>query len=198
MWNLKIDFGTIFWDILTLHPHNSKSSLPTNGTFRYVESHIASFLSLPEHYSNQNRMDGGCGPHLNNLEKASMKQPLNSHETATKQPWNSHEASCIRIYFAATIHPWNILIASFIFWHAIHIHWPFNFHFYGPSLWYRFDQCTYISYHLFDDKIKLYSTPHFIQCQTHPYFVSQVSITNTFALWYRLDQCTYISYSYTH
>ena len=24
MWNLKIDWGTIFWDILTLHLHNSK------------------------------------------------------------------------------------------------------------------------------------------------------------------------------
>ena len=30
MWNLKIDFGTIFWDILTLHPSNSKSSFPDN------------------------------------------------------------------------------------------------------------------------------------------------------------------------
>ncbi len=29
-----------FWDILTLHPHNSKSSLPTTGTFWYVELHI--------------------------------------------------------------------------------------------------------------------------------------------------------------
>ncbi len=34
MWNLKINFGTIFWDILTLHPHNSKSSVPTTGTFQ--------------------------------------------------------------------------------------------------------------------------------------------------------------------
>ena len=40
MWNLKIDFVTIFWYILTLHPHNSKSSLLTTGTFWYVESHI--------------------------------------------------------------------------------------------------------------------------------------------------------------
>ncbi len=40
MWNLKIEFGTIFWNILTLHPHNSKSSLPTTGAFRYVETHI--------------------------------------------------------------------------------------------------------------------------------------------------------------
>ncbi len=40
MWNLKIDFGAIFWDILTLHPHNSKLSLTTTGTFRYVESHL--------------------------------------------------------------------------------------------------------------------------------------------------------------
>ena len=37
-WNLKIDFGTILWDILTLHPHNSKFSLPPTGTFRYVSS----------------------------------------------------------------------------------------------------------------------------------------------------------------
>ena len=44
MWNLKIDFGTVFWDILTLHPRNSKSSLPTTGTFRYVESHINIWL----------------------------------------------------------------------------------------------------------------------------------------------------------
>ncbi len=42
MWNLKIDFGTIFWGILTLHPHNSKPSLPTTGTFRYAESHMDS------------------------------------------------------------------------------------------------------------------------------------------------------------
>ena len=40
MWNLKIDVGTIFWYILTLRPHNSKSSLPTTGTFQYVESHL--------------------------------------------------------------------------------------------------------------------------------------------------------------
>ncbi len=40
MWNLKIDFRIIFWDILTLHPHISKSSLPTTGTFRYVESQM--------------------------------------------------------------------------------------------------------------------------------------------------------------
>ena len=44
MWNLKNDFGTKFWDILTLHPHISKSSLPTTGTFRYVESHIVWYL----------------------------------------------------------------------------------------------------------------------------------------------------------
>ncbi len=38
VWEIsKNDFGTIFWDILTLHPDNSKSSLPTTGTFRYVE-----------------------------------------------------------------------------------------------------------------------------------------------------------------
>ncbi len=41
MWNLKIDFGTIFWDILTLHPHNSKPSLSTTGTFGYVESQMS-------------------------------------------------------------------------------------------------------------------------------------------------------------
>ncbi len=40
VWNLKIDLGTIFWAILTLHPRNSKSSLPTTGTFRDIESHI--------------------------------------------------------------------------------------------------------------------------------------------------------------
>ena len=39
MWNIKIDFGIILWDILTSHPHNSKSSLPITGTFWYVESY---------------------------------------------------------------------------------------------------------------------------------------------------------------
>ncbi len=42
MWNLKIDFETIFWDILTLHP---QSCLPTTGTFRYVESHFVFYFS---------------------------------------------------------------------------------------------------------------------------------------------------------
>ncbi len=46
VWNLKIDFATIFWDILTLHHHNSKSSLPTTGTFRYVESQILRSLRI--------------------------------------------------------------------------------------------------------------------------------------------------------
>ncbi len=45
MWNLKIDFGTIFWDILTLHLYNSKSSLPTTGTFRYVETHMCKWCT---------------------------------------------------------------------------------------------------------------------------------------------------------
>ncbi len=40
MWNLKIDFGTLFWDFLTLHPHKSKYTLPTTGTIWYAESHI--------------------------------------------------------------------------------------------------------------------------------------------------------------
>ena len=40
MWNLKIDFRTVFWDILTFHTHNSKSSHLTTGTFRYVESQV--------------------------------------------------------------------------------------------------------------------------------------------------------------
>ena len=44
MWNLKIDFGTTFWDSLTLHPLNSKSCLPKTGTFRYVEPHILLIL----------------------------------------------------------------------------------------------------------------------------------------------------------
>ncbi len=47
MWNLKIDFGTIIWDILTLHPYNSKSSLPTTGTFRCWDTDISmSLLNL--------------------------------------------------------------------------------------------------------------------------------------------------------
>ncbi len=46
MWNLKIDFGTIYWGILTLHPRNSKSSLLTTGTFRYVVSHIISLSRI--------------------------------------------------------------------------------------------------------------------------------------------------------
>ncbi len=44
MWNLKINFGTVFWDILTLHPHNTKSILPTTGTFQYVESHTCMLI----------------------------------------------------------------------------------------------------------------------------------------------------------
>ncbi len=58
MWNLKINFRTIFWDILTLIPHNSKSSLPTTGTFRYVESHIHSFKtkSLDDDNGRSNRI----------------------------------------------------------------------------------------------------------------------------------------------
>ncbi len=36
MWNVKIYFGTIFW----LWIQYSKSSLPTTGTFRDVESHL--------------------------------------------------------------------------------------------------------------------------------------------------------------
>ena len=34
-----INFGTILWDILTLHPCNTKWSFPTAGTFWYVELH---------------------------------------------------------------------------------------------------------------------------------------------------------------
>ena len=46
MWNLKIDFGTIFWDILTLYPHNSKSNLPTTVSFdTCMLSHIYSQVS---------------------------------------------------------------------------------------------------------------------------------------------------------
>ncbi len=41
----KLTLG-LFRDILTLHPHNSKSSLPTTGTFRYVESHMDAGTSL--------------------------------------------------------------------------------------------------------------------------------------------------------
>ena len=40
MQNLKIDLGTIFWDILVCSSVlNSKSSLPTTGIFWFVESH---------------------------------------------------------------------------------------------------------------------------------------------------------------
>ena len=44
IWNLKINFGTIFWDILTVHPCNSKSSPLTTGTFWYVESHLFFYM----------------------------------------------------------------------------------------------------------------------------------------------------------
>ncbi len=45
MWNLKIDFEDIFWDILVFH---RLSSLLTTGTFQYVESHIHPTLSIIE------------------------------------------------------------------------------------------------------------------------------------------------------
>ena len=38
---------TIFCDILTLHPHISKASFPTTGTFRYVESHLNMIYTSP-------------------------------------------------------------------------------------------------------------------------------------------------------
>ena len=44
MWNLKIDFGTIFWDILTLYPQNSKSSLLKTSTFRYLSHNYYYFI----------------------------------------------------------------------------------------------------------------------------------------------------------
>ncbi len=39
MWHLGL--GTIVWEMLILHTWNSKSSLPTTGIFRYVESHFS-------------------------------------------------------------------------------------------------------------------------------------------------------------
>ena len=47
LWNLKINFGITFWDILTLYPHNSKSSLLTTCTFRYVWVTIIILLPGP-------------------------------------------------------------------------------------------------------------------------------------------------------
>ncbi len=53
MWNLKIEFGTIFWDILTLHLSNTKSSILTTGTFWYVTYFKASnqYIVTFPHYT---------------------------------------------------------------------------------------------------------------------------------------------------
>ena len=42
----EIDFGTVFWDTLTLHPISSKSTFPTTGTFRYGKSHYLLFIDI--------------------------------------------------------------------------------------------------------------------------------------------------------
>ncbi len=59
---------------------------------------------------------------------------------------------------------------------CIKVNWysfcPFSRKFYGWSLWYGIDQCTYFLNRLFNDIIAPHSTSNIIQCQIHRIFVS--------------------------
>ncbi len=59
---------------------------------------------------------------------------------------------------------------------------PFTLKFYGRSLWYRLNQCTYFLYWLFNDEIAPYLTLHIIQCWIHSIFVTKQSVQKISAL----------------